>query len=800
MATVLRPEQKRKDIISRMSQGLVACAECRRMKLKCDKKVPCGSCVRRECSSVCPTGVLISRQAYKAILAEGSSEQRTQDDITRLRERKLQLENALALAHSCMSKDIHPLLAESPHRGRPQEDPEVDKVTDVLGSLTVSESGELKYFGPSAMVEALHQAVGAGGRIASSLVSPQPELESRLESTPTKTSLSSTLSMESFASAILNDLPKKKRAWFLCENFYEHYPTYLMPILQEELFQAYLSPVYKYLKDSHTNPSIPIPSIIIRPHRCAVIFLALAIGAWLDLTQEHYWIEAERYFRIGMACLSMQSLLFSPEVASVQALFLLIIYSELRGAASTTTMSPSWTILSLACKVAQGLGLHRDPSHWNFDETTVQHRRWLYWELVSTEIYQCVATGRPLSIRPSYVDTELPDDLGRSDTHDQPLTGFFRWKHETARDCYLDVVETLLAAAPANYESILELDRKVRAREIPAHLNKILVNVEDEPNLTFPEFMHTCNLGVARSRMLLSIHRSHLSEALKDPSGNPLRSRYAPSFLASFRAASWVVRSFQAAHKRFPALFARLWNPWTAVSNAAMVLGDIAIHAPSSTIGNGPLEELRVASAMFEEVAAQTVSHRTKNGAKIVQKILAQAEEAQALHSSVMAGVAKPSISIPPTNYGDDELAIFGGQDRLLPMEPHSTSLEPGAASSYHFDSSSLGSLDDAHPSLIDFLNTAPMTQVASSATTQEMQMTTFLPLFSSPFSNLGLMSPQMEGWKPSKLPTPQYHYDIENIDGSFTSGLQTDDTFENYLDLHAPVDLDQETSTITPC
>ncbi|KAH8801811.1 hypothetical protein DL96DRAFT_781119 [Flagelloscypha sp. PMI_526] len=81
------PKRKDKTILSRMSRGLAACAECKRMKLKCDKKVPCSSCVRRECSSICPTGVLVSRHASRTILGVGDSARRTQDDIARLRER-----------------------------------------------------------------------------------------------------------------------------------------------------------------------------------------------------------------------------------------------------------------------------------------------------------------------------------------------------------------------------------------------------------------------------------------------------------------------------------------------------------------------------------------------------------------------------------------------------------------------------------------------------------------------------------------------------------------------------------------
>jgi hypothetical protein len=55
------------------SYGVIACAECRRsvlrslpslivtqlrcrLKLKCDKNIPCSSCTRRGCPSICPNG------------------------------------------------------------------------------------------------------------------------------------------------------------------------------------------------------------------------------------------------------------------------------------------------------------------------------------------------------------------------------------------------------------------------------------------------------------------------------------------------------------------------------------------------------------------------------------------------------------------------------------------------------------------------------------------------------------------------------------------------------------------------
>ncbi|KAH8831742.1 fungal-specific transcription factor domain-containing protein [Flagelloscypha sp. PMI_526] len=796
MDSTHQAERQGKGKGSRMSRGLVACAECKRMKLKCDKKLPCGSCVRRGCSSICPAGKLVSRQESMTILTEASSARgrEIQDEIAQLQERNLQLQNALALAHSRLSKEVHPLLAEAP-LPKPQEDPEVDQVVEVLGTLALGGTGEVKYFGPLAGIESLYQAVSATDEPPPSQEPPlQPDLDSTLEKVFLQSHLASPLDMKTFVSTILRDLPEKMRAWSLCEIFYEHYTVYTVPIQREELIQAYLSPMYKYLEDSRADRSTPFSLATFRPHRCAATFLAFAVGAWLDLTNESYWVEADKYFQIGLSCLSMQSIFNSPEVASVQALLLLQSYDEFRGAASTATLDPSWTILSLACKVAQALGLHRDHAQWSIDKTTVERRRWLFWELFSLETLISLGTGRPPSVRKCYVDTELPYNVGRADAHGQPLQGFFRWKHETLRDVYLDVVETLLSATPPKYETIIELDRKVRSKEIPTHLNRI---IDTEDGVPFWEVMQSCILGAVRSLILLTIHRNYLMKALQDPSGNPLKSRYAPSFLASYRAASWIVKCFQAIQKRFPSVLARLWHPWTNTMAAAMVLGSIAVHAPSSLVGNSPLEELRLAASMFEDAATRTVSHRTKNGAKILQKILVRAEEVHARHFAEDTNTSQSSLTIHPTNYGDDELAIFGGQKRLLPMKSRQKPLQSQQTSSSPISSSSSSSggitdWEDVHPSLIDFLSTAPVTHVASSIIFEDLEGTLMSPLASS---NLAFMNPLQTDWVQAQLPVPE-SYNFEKPCRTLQSELQTS---ENYIASTTPNYFVQETKIVDP-
>ncbi|KAH7870937.1 uncharacterized protein C8R40DRAFT_616952 [Lentinula edodes] len=38
----------------------LSCCECRRLKLRCDRTFPCGSCKKRGVSDICPDGVLVS--------------------------------------------------------------------------------------------------------------------------------------------------------------------------------------------------------------------------------------------------------------------------------------------------------------------------------------------------------------------------------------------------------------------------------------------------------------------------------------------------------------------------------------------------------------------------------------------------------------------------------------------------------------------------------------------------------------------------------------------------------------------
>ncbi|KZT39029.1 hypothetical protein SISSUDRAFT_1046229 [Sistotremastrum suecicum HHB10207 ss-3] len=88
----------------------LSCSECRRLKLKCDRKWPCQSCIKRGCASICPNGSLTPGQSNRFIL-HGSEQLHRK--IHEMSQRISALEDALTILQT--EKDPtsqHPLLGE----------------------------------------------------------------------------------------------------------------------------------------------------------------------------------------------------------------------------------------------------------------------------------------------------------------------------------------------------------------------------------------------------------------------------------------------------------------------------------------------------------------------------------------------------------------------------------------------------------------------------------------------------------------------------------------------------------------
>ena len=208
------PAKKRRKGATRLS-----CAECRRyvistfsslinfilicicrLKLRCDRAIPCSSCVKRGCGPICPdvgcssytirppshyiifrdllqpakeigkvNGLIFSvasglQLPHRFVLA---STQELHEKISELATRVRELEDALRSSHSHLTSEQHPLLTEellkikaplqrdishtkSPSSVVIKEEETNPDIIDSFGSLSISLTGRTKYFGQTA--------------------------------------------------------------------------------------------------------------------------------------------------------------------------------------------------------------------------------------------------------------------------------------------------------------------------------------------------------------------------------------------------------------------------------------------------------------------------------------------------------------------------------------------------------------------------------------------------------------------------------------------------------------------------
>ncbi|KAK7470755.1 hypothetical protein VKT23_002174 [Stygiomarasmius scandens] len=551
--------------------------------------------------------------------------------------------------------------------------------------------------------------------------------------------LSSEMGSEKLIDTLMSYLPEQPRAWTLCETYLEQAAWMFQPIRREEIIDELLTPIYRALKakgadaDSELEPT--------SPHKLSALFIVFALGALVDLTMEPFNTEAERYFQLCRAALSLRNVFDSPELCTVQTVVLMAYYHSMAG--RRYTLDSAWCLMSLGAKLAQSIGLHRDSARWNLSPKIVQRRRSLFYEIFCTEIFHSLALGRPPSIRLSYVDCEFPSDTETTlDQDGKPLMSYYQWKYEFCTEILAQALELTLTAEPPKYEVVLDLDRKVREKRVPPHLN-VFMNVED---CTPATYMRGCMLGQYRAVTLLFLHRSFFAQAMLDHPVNPLRSLYAPSFLAAYRCASGIIKSCLNHYERFPELCCRWWGIWTHLFSAAIIVGTIVTRSPSSTMAPNAFIELGLACDLFEKGAAK--SKRARSGLAILTKLRNKAFE---IYSQYRSGnLPPPSTLSVGRDYGDDELALFGGQTRvlfskLLSRRKHSSrSSIPSTTTEVFSPASSDGSepretpaspsdsLPDVHPSLVEYISLLPPHQhphsSPSTAETDQQPFNFFTP------------------------------------------------------------------------
>ncbi|KAL0956432.1 hypothetical protein HGRIS_002580 [Hohenbuehelia grisea] len=279
------------------------------------------------------------------------------------------------------------------------------------------------------------------------------------------------------------------------------------------------------------------------------------------------------------------------------------------------------------------------------------------------DVFFSLSVGRPSGLRLSYVNCELPAPTDHGTGNDSHVANLYeRYKYEFVKDVASEVLELSLTAQPPEYQTILDLDKKLREKVPPKELTLDVILSDDSLSVT--QYMRVCSLCQFRAATTFYIHRPYFAQAMLDHPTNPFQSPYAPSFLAAYRCASEVIQLSGSHSRKLPEICIRWWSFWTNLLSSAIIVGSIVIRVPTSPIVPRAYAELGRAVDIFEDGAEN--SHRAKHGLTILRKMRQQAERVYSKYNSRRSSTAHEGADDIDPDFGVDELSILGGRTRLF--------------------------------------------------------------------------------------------------------------------------------------
>ncbi|KAL5507234.1 hypothetical protein ACEPAH_6690 [Sanghuangporus vaninii] len=679
----LRKVRDRELELRRLS-GNVSCADCRRLKLKCDKKIPCSSCIRRGAESLCPLGARGScNQNSRSALSNTSSHffERWKRKATLLSERVRALEDALAVESGARGgSGSHPLLAEelleikqilSDDESDDDDDDEdqADQLLGAFGTLSIDESRTMRYLGPASsesalLMEVLENSAPPRLPITSSESGHfSRELIHSSRSFPFAP-LFLDQSEESLLSQLISYLPPFERATALYEAFFRNLSWLAAPVDRSSFVSEIVSLFYPRRK-----PGLPGSIHADHAHDLALLFALFACGAAGDLTQNPLNDEAVQYHTLAKAAMGVKSIMHGASLTGVQTLYLLGAYDIYTG--QKKSQEDSWKMATLgSCMAASCLyAVDRDPSRWGFDAKMIERRRRVFWEIYLIDTWRSLESGRPSTFRPSVVDCELPSDTFATIGEDgEIIESVGYWRYRFLRDIAADICEKVTSARPLRYRDVLELDRKIR--DFPLH--PFAINHRPQDLGIDEEFRKIYPLVTAWSKeeSLMYIHRNFFARAILDFPDNPMRSPFAASFLATYRSACNVIRICRENMHLMYLTILRVWHVWSLCLTSGVIAGAVASLGTSVSFATSAFVELEYTIALFEKFCDHKVA---KHGLPLLRRIREKAIVAlryPRTHNPTNADTAGRRAIFPTirkeTDGADEELLIFRGTTRIV--------------------------------------------------------------------------------------------------------------------------------------
>ncbi|WWD05220.1 hypothetical protein V865_003293 [Kwoniella europaea PYCC6329] len=620
-----KPKKEKEDTKSSNKKadkdGKKSCAECRRLKAKCDRVFPCSNCRRRGCALVCPEGDLSCMQGKRLVLA--STEQ--------LHERIAQLESALFQSHGRTSTGHHPLLApeylDGGFASLPPPPPLVQN--DSLDNSHSPKSGSHSHSNGDA-----HNRSPKGPSSASSLILATPQLSAERSSSQGRMAVESLLTEdaaapegkredewagENAAPAMIigtvgnqanEDLDERHQVFERLKKLLRVLPCREEVQRKAEAFWKtsvwYQTVLHKEEFDAIYEPAVfaPTPANPLSPHKLAVVLIVLTLDTYLDISSDEenlvvaeYWDAFQRCFdtRFGWAA----------SVAGVQALALATLFVGFgwRGARASNFY---W--LRQMTSASMQLGLHKDP-HPSLPEEEREFRRRLFHEIFVLDCLISLNHGQRTAIPLEYVEAAYP----------KSATTLSLKKYDFMKLVKTQVIDIgcLPDSAPADWDTVEDVKNKLMKFDVTAipWLHCPLLRGEPLPppveGFTGEDALalQSTTTSMCHYKAMLYLFRPSLRRLVAR-----LRSKPRESVVFSDADRETVSMTYRACHaitltsyfmaRKHPRLMARCWMVWVQTFSAAVSMAALAIwcgpHLESTFVGSA-YQELSEACDMIGE-------------------------------------------------------------------------------------------------------------------------------------------------------------------------------------------------------
>ncbi|KAH9852903.1 hypothetical protein C2E23DRAFT_729689 [Lenzites betulinus] len=545
------------------------CVECTRKRTKCDRQIPCSTCVSRGIPQLCRWEPIVVRPAPEgppegalagstiaalssriAVLEQTLLRQNLQHE----RSAQANADSQPSVLNTPQSASTAPAVENPVFGGAPNSvsqthpapitatPPSVEDITvhaDTPHANATSDGGEcaLSLFDHEIQVAAIAMAqmslaprdeyVGGGtvlcalNRLGDTALFRFPVARSSTFNPPDAQTGVHPLSSQ--IRRILSDLPPREKITELIDGFFaERNWEFTIP---ERWFRDSCEEMLRHLElrcDDYTcvasggcDRCTKAPN----PHWLSLFFAVLALAPRLIVGADAkvYFLKAMEARRliedmILAARAYPHSCSASGVVQSSLAAALLAKYFADQG-----KVSDSWKIVGAALRSAQAAGLHRDPGWRKWDNMDRQERELrlvAWWSLFTADRLYSFILGRPMMTLPGTFDVKLLPGATHGDGSPNPFFEF--------QQCYLtlfdiigETVDKCLGIISPAYTTVLEMDRKYRLwlSKLPPSLDWRRTHAQpstpQERNLAYQR--HMCAAFYLAG--LMNLHRPYLMHA-----------------------------------------------------------------------------------------------------------------------------------------------------------------------------------------------------------------------------------------------------------------------------------------------